>query len=152
MDSCRGGGGIRPGSARNRSARGPDSSRGWVRPPLPSTRGKSTAVCPSMLPARAGVLRAARVLRAHPTPAPTPAPACTRLLSASAARANVPAGGAPDPKLVAIVDQVEKLTLLEASSLVTLLKVRSLPCFCSSVFFCFWFCSPLCLGSRSGLH
>lgn len=53
-----------------------------------------------------------------------------RSLAVSARRANDAETPAPaesrapaDPKLVSIVDQVEKLTLLEASSLVTLLKV-----------------------------
>lgn len=71
---------------------------------------------------RAGLRALARAHRA-------PALRCSaRALSASALRANeAPPQKAPaDPKLVAIVDQVEKLTLLEASSLVTLLKVGAL--------------------------
>ena len=43
---------------------------------------------------------------------------------ASSPRRLAEASGSADAKLVGIVDQVEKLTLLEAAELVSLLKVR----------------------------
>ena len=48
----------------------------------------------------------------------------TTTAARAGAEAAAPAAAAPvDPKLSSIVDQIEKLTLLEASELVTALKV-----------------------------
>lgn len=72
-----------------------------------------------MLTPRLGLLR-----RSGPTVCRRATPSVVRFSTSSISRAEAAPAAALSPKLAAIVDDISKLTLLEAADLVDALKVR----------------------------